>query len=73
MELENNFSVNFDNQMFNQLDSDGSQFEQNVNVNQPKYREADCFLDQYGRNLTNEVREGRVIGRDKEIGRVHYS
>ncbi|WP_394239105.1 AAA family ATPase [Niallia oryzisoli] len=68
-----NGSVDFDNQMFNQMDTDGSQSEQYVHVNQPKYRETDGFLDQHGRNLTNEAREGRidsVIGRDKEIERV---
>ncbi|KAA9022313.1 ATP-dependent Clp protease ATP-binding subunit [Niallia endozanthoxylica] len=66
-------SIDFDDQMFNHLDSDGSQFEQTVHVKQPKYRETDGFLDQHGRNLTNEAREGRidsVIGRDKEIERV---
>ena len=70
--LENG-SVDFDDQMFNQLDSDDGQFEQHVNVNQPKNREANGFLDQHGRNLTNEAKEGRidsVIGRDKEIERV---
>jgi ATP-dependent Clp protease ATP-binding subunit ClpE len=70
--LENG-SIDFDNQMFNQLDSDGSEPEQNAYVNQPKYRETDGFLDQHGRNLTNEAKEGRidsVIGRDKEIERV---
>ena len=73
MEKMENGSVDFDNQMFSELDSDGSQFEQNVNVNQRNYREADGFLDQHGRNLTNEAKEGRidsVIGRDKEIERV---
>jgi len=66
-------SIDFDDKMFNGLDSDGSQSEQYVQVNQPKYRETDGFLDQHGRNLTNEAREGRidsVIGRDKEIERV---
>ena len=66
-------SIDFDNQMFNQLDLDDSQFEQDFNVNQPKYREANGFLEQHGRNLTNEAKEGRidsVIGRDKEIERV---
>ncbi|MFL6559763.1 MAG: AAA family ATPase, partial [Bacillus sp. (in: firmicutes)] len=70
--LENG-SIDFDNQLFNQLDTDGSQSEQNVNVNQPKNRETNGFLDQHGRNLTNEAKEGRidsVIGRDKEIERV---
>ena len=70
--LENG-SVDFDDQMFNQLDSDDGQFEQHVNVNQLKNREANGFLDQHGRNLTNEAKEGRidsVIGRDKEIERV---
>jgi ATP-dependent Clp protease ATP-binding subunit ClpE len=68
-----NDSIDFDNQLFNQLDTDGSQSEQNVNVNQPKNRETNGFLDQHGRNLTNEAKEGRidsVIGRDKEIERV---
>ena len=66
-------SIDFDDKMFNGLDSDGSQSEQYVQVNQPKYRETDGFLDQHGRNLTNEAREGRidsVIDRDKEIERV---
>ena len=70
--LENG-SVDFDDQMFNQLDSDDGQFEQLVNVNQLKNREANGFLDQHGRNLTNEAKEGRidsVIGRDKEIERI---
>ena len=70
--LENG-SVDFDDQMFNQLDSDDGQFEQHVNVSQLKNREANGFLDQHGRNLTNEAKEGRidsVIGRDKEIERV---
>ena len=70
--LENG-SVDFDDQMFNQWDSDDGQFEQHVNVNQLKNREANGFLDQHGRNLTNEAKEGRidsVIGRDKEIERV---
>ena len=70
--LENG-SVDFDEQMFNQLDSDDGQFEQHVNVSQLKNREANGFLDQHGRNLTNEAKEGRidsVIGRDKEIERV---
>ena len=70
--LENG-SIDFDDQMFNQLDSDDGQFEQHVNVNQLKNREANGFLDQHGRNLTNEAKEGRidsVIGRDKEIERV---
>ena len=70
--LENG-SVDFDDQMFNQLDSDDGQFEQHVNVSQLKNREANSFLDQHGRNLTNEAKEGRidsVIGRDKEIERV---
>ena len=70
--LENG-SVDFDDQMFNQLDSDDDQFEQHVNVSQLKNREANGFLDQHGRNLTNEAKEGRidsVIGRDKEIERV---
>ena len=61
------------NQMFNQLDSDDGQFEQHVNVSQLKNREVNGFLDQHGRNLTNEAKEGRidsVIGRDKEIERV---
>src|SRR3954447_251669 len=68
-----NDSIDLDNQLFNQLDTDGSQSEQNVNVNQPKNRETNGFLDQHGRNLTNEAKEGRidsVIGRDKEIERV---
>jgi ATP-dependent Clp protease ATP-binding subunit ClpE len=68
-----NGSIDFDDQLFNQLDTDGSQSEQNVNVNQPKNRETNGFLDQHGRNLTNEAKEGRidsVIGRDKEIERV---
>ncbi len=66
-------SIDFDDEIFNQLDSDGSQSEQSVHVKQPKYRERDGFLEQHGRNLTNEAREGRidsVIGRDKEIERV---
>ena len=70
--LENG-SVDFDDQMFNQWDSDDDQFEQHVNVSQLKNREANGFLDQHGRNLTNEAKEGRidsVIGRDKEIERV---
>ena len=70
--LENG-SVDFDEQMFNQLDSDDGQFEQHVNVSQLKNREVNGFLDQHGRNLTNEAKEGRidsVIGRDKEIERV---
>ncbi|WP_338450085.1 ATP-dependent Clp protease ATP-binding subunit [Niallia oryzisoli] len=70
--LENG-SIDFDDQMFDQFDTDGSQSEQYVNVNQLKYRETDGFLDQHGRNLTNEAREGRidsVIGRDQEIERV---
>ena len=70
--LENG-SVDFDEQMFNQLDSDDGQFEQHVNVSQLKNREVNSFLDQHGRNLTNEAKEGRidsVIGRDKEIERV---
>ena len=70
--LENG-SVDFDDQMFNQLDSDDGQFEQHVNVSQLKNREVNGFLDQHGRNLTNEAKEGRidsVIGRDKEIERV---
>lgn len=70
--LENG-SVDFDDQMFNQLDSDDGQFEQHVNVSQLKNREVNSFLDQHGRNLTNEAKEGRidsVIGRDKEIERV---
>ena len=70
--LENG-SVDFDDQMFNQWDSDDGQFEQHVNVSQLKNREANGFLDQHGRNLTNEAKEGRidsVIGRDKEIERV---
>ena len=70
--LENG-SVDFDEQMFNQLDSDDGQFEQYVNVSQLKNREVNSFLDQHGRNLTNEAKEGRidsVIGRDKEIERV---
>ena len=70
--LENG-SVDFDEQMFNQLDSDDGQFEQHVNVSQLKNSEANGFLDQHGRNLTNEAKEGRidsVIGRDKEIERV---
>ena len=70
--LENG-SVDFDDQMFNQWDSDDDQFEQHVNVNQLKNREVNGFLDQHGRNLTNEAKEGRidsVIGRDKEIERV---
>ena len=70
--LENG-SVDFDDQMFNQWDSDDGQFEQHVNVSQLKNREVNSFLDQHGRNLTNEAKEGRidsVIGRDKEIERV---
>ena len=70
--LENG-SVDFDEQMFNQLDSDDGQFEQHVNVSQLKNHEVNSFLDQHGRNLTNEAKEGRidsVIGRDKEIERV---
>ena len=70
--LENG-SVDFDDQMFNQLDSDDGQFEQHINVSQLKNREVNGFLDQHGRNLTNEAKEGRidsVIGRDKEIERV---
>ena len=70
--LENG-SVDFDEQMFNQWDSDDGQFEQHVNVSQLKNREVNGFLDQHGRNLTNEAKEGRidsVIGRDKEIERV---
>ena len=70
--LENG-SVDFDDQMFNQWDSDDDQFEQHVNVSQLKNREVNGFLDQHGRNLTNEAKEGRidsVIGRDKEIERV---
>ncbi|MGO4886215.1 AAA family ATPase [Anaerobacillus sp. MEB173] len=70
--LENG-SMQFDNQLFNQLDTDGSQSEQNVKVNQLMNRETNGFLDQHGRNLTNEAKEGRidsVIGRDKEIERV---
>lgn len=73
MQKLQNGSIDFDNQMFNQLDSDDSQFEQNFNVNQLNYREANSFLEQHGRNLTNEAKEGRidrVIGRDKEIERV---
>ena len=70
--LENG-SVDFDDQMFNQWDSDDDQFEQHVNVSQLKNHEVNGFLDQHGRNLTNEAKEGRidsVIGRDKEIERV---
>ena len=73
LEKLENGSVDFDDQMFNQLDSDDDQFEQYVNVSQLKNREANGFLDQHGRNLTNEAKEGRidsVIGRDKEIERV---
>jgi ATP-dependent Clp protease ATP-binding subunit ClpE len=73
LEKLENGSVDFDDQMFNQWDSDDDQFEQYVNVSQLKNREANGFLDQHGRNLTNEAKEGRidsVIGRDKEIERV---
>lgn len=68
-----NGSIPFDNQLFNQLDKDSSQSEQNVNVTRRKKRKKNGFLDQHGRNLTNEAKEGRidsVIGRDKEIERV---
>ncbi|MFB3164435.1 ATP-dependent Clp protease ATP-binding subunit [Neobacillus sp. 179-J 1A1 HS] len=72
--LENG-SIPLDNQMFNLLDTDGSQPEQNKNVHltKPKKRKKNRFLDQHGRNLTNEAKEGRidgVIGRDQEIERI---
>ncbi|MCM3729184.1 ATP-dependent Clp protease ATP-binding subunit [Neobacillus cucumis] len=72
--LENG-SIQLDNQMFNLLDTDGSQPEQNKNVHvtKPKKRKKNSFLDQHGRNLTNEAKEGRidgVIGRDQEIERI---
>lgn len=70
--LENG-SIDFDDQMFDSFETDDSQSEPYVNVNQLKYRESDGFLEQHGRNLTNEAKEGRiddVIGRDKEIERV---
>jgi ATP-dependent Clp protease ATP-binding subunit ClpE len=64
-----------DNQIFNLLDKDGSQPEQNKNVHviKPKKPKKNSFLDQHGRNLTNEAKEGRidgVIGRDQEIERI---
>ncbi|WP_077212343.1 ATP-dependent Clp protease ATP-binding subunit [Bacillus dakarensis] len=68
-----NGSIPFDNQLFNQLDKDSSQSEQNANGTRRKKRKKNGFLDQHGRNLTNEAKEGRidsVIGRDKEIERV---
>ncbi|WP_026572849.1 ATP-dependent Clp protease ATP-binding subunit [Bacillus sp. UNC438CL73TsuS30] len=72
--LENG-SIKLDNQIFNLLDTDGSQPEQNKNVQvtKTKKRKKNSFLDQHGRNLTNEAKEGRidgVIGRDQEIERI---
>lgn len=66
-------SIDFDDQMFNQMDTDDSQAEQNVNRTRLKKRKKNSFLDQHGRNLTNEAKKGRidsVIGRDQEIERV---
>ncbi|WP_404332110.1 ATP-dependent Clp protease ATP-binding subunit [Mesobacillus maritimus] len=66
-------SIDFDDQMFNQMDTNDSQSEQNVNRTRLKKRKKNSFLDQHGRNLTNEAKKGRidsVIGRDQEIERV---
>ncbi len=71
-----NFS-NYFGDFFNSFESSQhlpkGEHQQSIKQMPPKQGEGNGFLDQHGRNLTREARDGRidaVIGRDKEIERT---